>query len=134
MCTCVIPQSSIKGGASASFSIADTMLSLHNYLKTHDINMVGKRKQLHVLTAGLVGIRNQHMHGLFMSTKHVTGFTHTYLPLVSDYLQVLSANITRKYLPLVSYYLRVQKCTTGVTRKYFQHVNYRFEQCTSHVA
>ena len=110
------------------------MLSLHNYLRSHDINTVGKRKQLQALTAGLVGIRNQHMHGLFMSTKHMTGFTHTRLPLVSDYSRVLSASITRKYLPLVSYYLRVQKCMTGVTRKYFQHINYRFEQCTSRVA
>ena len=31
------------------------------------------------------------MHGLLVNTKHMTGFTHKYLPLVSDYLQVLSA-------------------------------------------
>ena len=48
-------------------------------------------------------------HGLFVSTKHMTDFTHMYLPLVSDYSQVLSARqdslasiyhssiITRKY-------------------------------------
>ena len=30
-------------------------------------------------------------HGLLVSTKHMTGFTHEYLLLVSDYLQVLSA-------------------------------------------
>ena len=41
-----------------------------------------------------------------MSTKHTKGFTH-------------------EYLPLIGYYLRVQNCTKGVTRKYFQLINNR---------
>ena len=31
------------------------------------------------------------MHGLFVSTKRMTGFTHVHLPLVSDYSRELSA-------------------------------------------
>ena len=39
------------------FSIAGTMLSLHKWLRSHDINTVEKHKQLHVLTAGLVSVK-----------------------------------------------------------------------------
>ena len=42
-------------------------------------------------------------HGLFVSTKRMTGFTQIHLPLVSDYLRVLSTqqdslvSISREY-------------------------------------
>ena len=62
-----------------------------------------------------------------MSTKHMTGFTDMYLPLVSDYSWGTkhTTGFTREYLPVVSYYSQVQKCITGVTREYFQLVSNR---------
>ena len=51
--------------------------------------MVRGCKQVHVLIAGLV-IAKGTTHGLLVSTKHMTGFAHEYLPLVSDYSRVLS--------------------------------------------
>ena len=50
--------------------------------------MVGKRIQVHVLTA----VAQDMTHGLFVSANTMTGFSG-------------------EYLPLVSYYSRVQKCT-----------------------
>ena len=44
-------------GTSASSSIADKTHSLHNKLRRRDVNVVGKHKQVHVLIAGLVTIR-----------------------------------------------------------------------------
>ena len=58
----------------------------------------------------------------------MTAFTQEYLPLISDYLWVLSTctkGFTHKYLPLVGYYSQVQNCTTRVTREYFQLINNR---------
>ena len=52
MCMCVIPLSANKelkyGGTSASSSIAEKTFSLHEKLRSSDINTVGKRKQLHM--------------------------------------------------------------------------------------
>ena len=76
--------------------------------------MVGKHKQVHVLIAELISIR----HDTWITTKCITGFTHEYLPLVSDYSQVRTKHTTRfsrEYIPLVSDYSPVQKCTPGVT-------------------
>ena len=76
--------------------------------------MVGKHKQVHVLTAGLISIR----HDIWITTKCITDFTHEYLLLVGDYSQVRTKHttrFTREYIPLVSDYSLVQKCTPGVT-------------------
>ena len=51
--------------------------------------MARKCKQLHVLTAGLVSVRNDTWI-IHEYTKHMTGFTNVLLPLVSDYSRVLS--------------------------------------------
>ena len=67
--------------------------------------MVGEHKQVHVLTAGLVNIR----HDTWITTKCITGFTHEYLPLVSDYSQELS---TRQNSLVSIYHLSV------ITREY----------------
>ena len=48
----------LNWGAGTPFSMADTTVSLHIWLSSRYINTVGKRKQLHVLTAGLVSVRN----------------------------------------------------------------------------
>ena len=53
---------------------ADKTPALHSKLIGHDINMVGKLKQVHVLTAKLVSVR--HNHGFFVSIKSMTGFTY----------------------------------------------------------
>ena len=59
-CACVLYHKAhirdLNWGTSASCSIADKMRSLHNSLRSCDINTVGKRKQLHGLTAGLVKV------------------------------------------------------------------------------
>ena len=89
--------------------------------------MVGKCKQLYVLTAGLVSVRNDTWI-IHEYTKQIKGFTDAHSPLVSDYSQVLSAqqdSLTSIYLALISYYFRVQKCMAGVTHKYFQLVSNR---------
>ena len=77
-------------------------------------------------------------HGLFVSTKRMTGFTHAHLSLVSDYLWVLSSQqdslmsiyhssvITRKYKSarqelLVSHSQAVYfSCCMSSTQSYFQ--------------
>ena len=82
-------------------------------------------------------------HGLFVSTKRMTGFIHVHLPLVSDYWGVLSARqdslasiyhssvITREYKSarqeLLAYIFNLSEitrvqCTSRVTRA--QHASY----------
>ena len=74
-------------------------------------------------------------HGLFMSTKRMTGFTHGHLPLVSDYLWVLSAQQDS----LVSIYH--SSCITHEYKSAWQELLASIlnssviasKQCTSHV-
>ena len=61
VCVCVTPQSAykkLKLRCQCIIWIADKASSLHNKLRSRAINMVGKHKQVHVLTAGLVSIRH----------------------------------------------------------------------------
>ena len=46
------------GGANTASMVTDKMHSLQKKLRSCDINMVGKHKQLHVLAARLVSIRH----------------------------------------------------------------------------
>ena len=63
------------------------MHSLHNTLSGHDVNSVGKQKQVHVLTDYLgfllMCTTKGTAHGFLVSTEGMTGFTHEYLPLIS---------------------------------------------------
>ena len=56
-----------------------------------------------MLTAGLVNIRQD----TWITTKCITGFIHEYLPLISDYSQVLS---TRQNSLVSIYHLSVITC------------------------
>ena len=61
MRTCVTPQSTYKAlnlRHQCIILIADKTHTLHNKLRSCNINTVGKRKQIYVLTAGLVSIRH----------------------------------------------------------------------------
>ena len=74
-------------------------------------------------------------HGLFVSTKRITDFTHGLLLLITDYLWALHAQqdslasitcrVHRNHSWVFSYYSQVQKCKIGVTREYFQLVSNR---------
>ena len=93
--------------------------------------MVGKHKQLYVLTAGLVSVRM----GLFVSIKCITGFTHVHLPLFSEYLLVLSA--WRDWLRSI-YHLSVitheyKSVWQGLFASILNSSAIAPKQCTSHV-
>ena len=85
------------------------MHSLHNKLRGHDVNLVGKCKQVHVLIDYSVSL-------LVYITKDMTQFTRPRL-LTSN---KPTTGFIREYLPLVSYYFQAQKCTTEVTCDYLQ--------------
>ena len=78
------------------------MHPLQNKLRGCDVNLVGKCKQIHVLTDKLRSVlaymTKGTTHEFFMSTKCTTGFTCKYLPLVNYNPQVQKCTITYELL------------------------------------
>ena len=62
------------------------------------------------------------MHGLFMSTKRTTGSTHKYLPLISYYSQVQSAQQKLLVSIFNSSVITLKECIPHVARA--QHASY----------
>ena len=109
------------------------MLAHHPWLQTrcalctrsHDINTVGKRKQLHVLATGLISIRHDTwiIHEYY---SHERFYLHTFATCQCLLMSTkLTIGFTNEYLTLVGYYSQIQKCMTVITHKYFQRIRNR---------
>ena len=68
-----------------------------------------------------------------MSTKHMTGFTHVHLPLVSDYSRVFSS--LQDSLVNIQLFLMSTKVhdRSNVLASIFNSSEIAQEQCTSHI-
>ena len=62
------------------------------------------------------------IHGLFISTKCMTDFTHVHLPLVSDYSRVLSAQQQLLVSIFNSSAIACKQCTSPIA--WAQHASY----------
>ena len=134
MCMCVIPQSAIKGLNCNWLTILDCRHDVlaSQLVRSRHINMVEKRKQPHVLTAGLVSVRNDtwiiheyQVYDRFYSRAFTTcQWLLVSIMCITEFTCEHYAH-DRIHLWVFSYYSRVQKCMTEVTCEYFQLVSNR---------